>query len=156
MPQSETIVEVRRGERLLRQVQGLARDQGRETDHDEERAARYPGLLPGMRHQDLQDRRGLVPAAGRVVGGARPMKVKDLMTPNPTVVRPDDTVSEAATLMKQHDCGAIPVVSEAGMLVGIVTDRDIVVRVGAARKDPTATAGSGALSADPVTLCRDA
>src|SRR2546430_5825996 len=149
MPRSETIVEVRRGERLLRQVQGLARDQGRETDHDEERAARYSGLLPGLRHEDLQDRRGLVPAAGRVVGGARPMKVKDLMTPNPTVVRPDDTVSEAATLMKQHDCGAIPVVSEAGMLVGIVTDRDIVVRVVAAGKDSQATPGSAAVSAGP-------
>ena len=57
MPRSETIVEVRRGERLLRQVQGLARDQGRETDHDEERAARDPGNLPRLRDQDLQDRR---------------------------------------------------------------------------------------------------
>ena len=83
------------------------------------------------------------------------MKVKDLMTPNPTVVRPDDTVSEAATLMKQHDCGAIPVVSEAGMLVGIVTDRDIVVRVVAAGKDPKATPVSAAMSADPVTLSPD-
>src|SRR5438046_10329873 len=123
MPRSETIVEVRRGERLLRQVQGLARDQGRETDHDEERAARYSGLLPGLRHEDLQDRRGLVPAAGRVVGGARPMKVKDLMTPNPTVVRPDDTASQAATLMKQHDCGASPVDSAPGRRVGHHTDR---------------------------------
>ena len=39
------------------------------------------------------------------------MKVKDLMTPSPTVCRPKDTVSQAATLMKQEDCGAIPVVS---------------------------------------------
>ena len=83
------------------------------------------------------------------------MKVKDLMTPNPTVVRPEDTASQAATLMKQHDCGAIPVVSAAGMLVGIVTDRDIVVRVVAAGKDPKTTPVSAAMSADPVTLSPD-
>jgi CBS domain-containing protein len=80
------------------------------------------------------------------------MKVKDLMTPNPTVVRPEDSTSQAATLMKQQDCGAIPVVSDGGMLVGIVTDRDIVVRVVAAGKDPKATPVSTAMSADPVTL----
>jgi CBS domain-containing protein len=57
--------------------------------------------------------------------------------------------------MKQHDCGAIPVVSAAGMLVGIVTDRDIVVRVVAAGKDPKATPVSAAMSADPVTLSPD-
>src|SRR6266851_710988 len=99
MPRAETIVEVRRGEWLLRQVQGLAREQVREADHDEERAAGHAGLLPGLRHQDLQDRRGLVPAADHTVGGARQMKVKDLMTPNPTVVRPEDATSQAATLM---------------------------------------------------------
>src|SRR4026207_1481627 len=99
------------GERLLRQVQGLARDQGREGDHDEERAARDAGILPGLRHQDLQDRRGLVPAASLGVGGALAMnmKGKELMTPNPTVVKPEDTAAQAATLMKQEDCGALPV-----------------------------------------------
>jgi CBS domain-containing protein len=83
------------------------------------------------------------------------MKVKDLMTPSPTVCRPDDTASQAATLMKQEDCGAIPVVSGAGKLVGIVTDRDIVVRVVAAGKDPRSTPVSAVMSADPVTLAPD-
>ncbi|HEV8670339.1 MAG TPA: CBS domain-containing protein [Candidatus Limnocylindria bacterium] len=80
------------------------------------------------------------------------MKVKDLMTLSPTVTRPEDTVAQVATLMKQEDCGAIPVVTSDGKLVGIVTDRDIVVRVVAAGKDPRNTPVSAAMSADPVTL----
>lgn len=84
------------------------------------------------------------------------MKVKDLMTPRPTTAKPEDTASQVATLMKQEDCGAIPVVSEDGRLVGIVTDRDIVVRVVAAGKDPRTTPVSAAMSADPVTLKPDA
>ena len=53
------------------------------------------------------------------------MKVSELMTQRPVTVGPDATCGEAATLMKQEDCGSLPVV-EAGRLVGIVTDRDIV------------------------------
>jgi CBS domain-containing protein len=84
------------------------------------------------------------------------MKVKDLMTSQPAVVRPEDMVSQAATLMKQQDCGAIPVVSKDGKLIGIVTDRDIVIRAVAAGKDPRATPVSAVMSADPVTLSPDA
>jgi CBS domain-containing protein len=84
------------------------------------------------------------------------MKVKDLMTSQPTVVRPEDMLSQAATLMKQEDCGAIPVVSKDGKLVGIVTDRDIVIRGVAAGKDPRSTPVSAVMSADPVTLSPDA
>ena len=84
------------------------------------------------------------------------MKVKDLMTTQPTVVKPEDMVSQAATLMKQEDCGAIPVVSKDGKLVGIVTDRDIVIRVVAAGKEPRSTPVSVAMSADPVTLSPEA
>jgi CBS domain-containing protein len=84
------------------------------------------------------------------------MKVKDLMTSQPTVVRPEDMVSQAATLMKQQDCGAIPVISKDGKLVGIVTDRDIVIRAVAAGKDPRSTPVSAVMSADPVTLSPDA
>jgi CBS domain-containing protein len=83
------------------------------------------------------------------------MKVKDLMTHSPTVCEPGDMTSQAATLMKQEDCGAIPVVANGGKLVGIVTDRDIVVRVVAAGKDPKSTPVSVAMSADPITLTPD-
>src|SRR5688572_12617698 len=63
--------------------------------------------------------------------GGAPMKVRELMTKQPTTVEPDATLGEVATLMKQEDCGSIPVV-DGNRLVGIVTDRDIVIRAVAA------------------------
>jgi len=79
------------------------------------------------------------------------MKVRELMTTEPTTVEPKATLGEAATLMKQEDCGSIPVV-EGGRLVGIVTDRDIVVRGVATGKDPKTQRVSEVMSADPVTI----
>jgi CBS domain-containing protein len=79
------------------------------------------------------------------------MKISDIMTTNPASVGPDATLGEVATLMRQEDCGSIPVV-EDGRLVGIVTDRDIVVRAIAAGKDPKRTPVSEVMSADPITI----
>jgi CBS domain-containing protein len=82
------------------------------------------------------------------------MKVRALMTTEPVTVAPGATLGEVATLMKQEDCGAIPVV-EAGRLVGIVTDRDIVIRGVAAGTDPKTQRVSTVMSADPVTVGPD-
>lgn len=82
------------------------------------------------------------------------MKVRDIMTRDPSTLSPAATCGEAATIMKQEDCGSVPVL-EGGRLVGIVTDRDIVVRVVAAGKDPKTTAVSEAMSADPISVGPD-
>jgi CBS domain-containing protein len=82
------------------------------------------------------------------------MKVSELMTKQPTTVAPDTTLGEVAVLMKQEDCGSIPVV-EGGRLVGIVTDRDIVVRGVAAGVDPKTQRVSKVMSSDPVTVGPD-
>ncbi len=63
------------------------------------------------------------------------MKVKDIMTNDLAVISPKATVVEAAQLMQKHDVGAVPVCEGANM-VGLVTDRDIVVRNIAHGKDP--------------------
>ena len=55
------------------------------------------------------------------------MNIRDVMTPNPSYVSPDDSIQNAARIMRDMDTGAVPVV-EDGRPVGIVTDRDIVVR----------------------------
>ena len=55
------------------------------------------------------------------------MHIRDVMTPNPRTVSPDDSIQNAARIMRDEDTGAIPVV-ENGRPVGMVTDRDIVVR----------------------------
>jgi CBS domain-containing protein len=56
------------------------------------------------------------------------MKIRDVMTPNPFTVSPEDTVQDAARIMQSEDTGAVPVVKD-GRLLAVVTDRDIVVRV---------------------------
>ena len=82
------------------------------------------------------------------------MKVSELMTREPASVGPDSTLGEAATLMKQEDCGSLPVVEER-RLVGIITDRDIVVRAIAAGKDAKTTRVADVMSADPITVRPD-
>ncbi len=56
------------------------------------------------------------------------MKIRDVMTPNPRTVSPDDTVQAAARIMQAEDTGAVPVVTN-GRVLAMVTDRDIAVRV---------------------------
>jgi CBS domain-containing protein len=56
------------------------------------------------------------------------MKIRDVMTPNPRTVSPNDTIQAAARVMQAEDTGAVPVVN-AGRVLAVVTDRDIVVRV---------------------------
>jgi len=62
-------------------------------------------------------------------------QIKDLMTENPSTCEPGTPVAEVAKVMAREDVGPIPVV-EGGRLVGLVTDRDLVVRVLAEGRDP--------------------
>lgn len=55
------------------------------------------------------------------------MKISEIMSEPVRVVRADDTVLHAAEMMALHDVGALPVTVD-GVLVGIVTDRDVVLR----------------------------
>lgn len=53
------------------------------------------------------------------------MKIADLMTSRVQTCTDRDSLNAAAHLMWEHDCGIVPVLDEAGKLVGVVTDRDI-------------------------------
>ena len=55
------------------------------------------------------------------------MNIRDVMTPNPRTVSPEDSLESAARIMRDEDTGVVPVV-ENGRPVGILTDRDIVIR----------------------------
>jgi CBS domain-containing protein len=58
------------------------------------------------------------------------MKIQDVMTRNPRCVTPDTLAREAARLMKDEDVGVVPVVDGDGrQLVGVITDRDIALRI---------------------------
>jgi CBS domain-containing protein len=70
--------------------------------------------------------------AGRYGQGPRRLRnlrARDVMTRNVISVHHADTVERAARLMRECDCGAIPVVDNDGRLIGMVTDRDITVRL---------------------------
>lgn len=53
------------------------------------------------------------------------MKVKEIMTVNPKACTPTNNLADAGVLMWENDCGILPVVTEAGKVVGLITDRDI-------------------------------
>ncbi|MBC7500859.1 MAG: CBS domain-containing protein [Herminiimonas sp.] len=65
------------------------------------------------------------------------MQVTEVMTRDVLIVNPDQSIGEAAKLMADNDCGSLPV-GENDRLVGMITDRDIVVRGLAKGKDGTA------------------
>jgi len=77
--------------------------------------------------------------------------IRDIMTSNPSTIEPDKNVVEAARIMKQEDAGVVPV-TENGRLTGMVTDRDIAIRVVAEGKDPQSTAVREVASTDLVTI----
>jgi len=87
------------------------------------------------------------------------MKIRDVMTPNPKTVSPDDTIQAAAQIMQSEDTGAVPVVSN-GRVLAVVTDRDIVVRVvaaGGSVTDPVRTIAShDVICASPEMSTREA
>jgi len=63
------------------------------------------------------------------------MKVSEVMTSDVKIADPSRTIQDAAKLMDNHDCGSLPV-GEGDRLVGMITDRDIVVRAVAAGLPP--------------------
>jgi CBS domain-containing protein len=74
----------------------------------------------------------------RRAGGGDGRKVSDVMSRNVRVIGPDDTVQQAARLMREEDAGVLPV-GEGDRLVGMVTDRDVTLRLAAEGKDAART-----------------
>jgi CBS domain-containing protein len=72
--------------------------------------------------------------------------VSSVMTPNPASCKADTPLRDVARLMVEHDCGQIPVVDADGRPVGVVTDRDIAVRVVAAGRDSGSATAADAMS----------
>ena len=66
------------------------------------------------------------------------MKVKDIMTNDAITIRADSKLIEAAQKMREHEVGALPVV-DGDNLVGMMTDRDIIVWAIAEERDPSDT-----------------
>ena len=84
------------------------------------------------------------------VGGvlARPTRVRDRLV----TARPDETVRDASRRMAEHNCGSVLVVGGDGALVGIFTERDLLVRVVALGRDPAATPVAEVMTREPETI----
>jgi CBS domain-containing protein len=80
--------------------------------------------------------------------------VKDAMTADVKTAAPSQSLTDVARLMKQEDVGSVPVV-DGERLVGVVTDRDIVVRGIADGSDPHAIKAGDIASRDVVTVRPD-
>src|SRR6266568_5036790 len=63
-------------------------------------------------------------------------RVRDIMTPNPETCRSSDSIHDVARIMAERDTGVVPVVDDGKKVIGLITDRDIVVRLVAEGKDP--------------------
>jgi CBS domain-containing protein len=82
-------------------------------------------------------------------------KVTDVMTPTPECCTPDDSVVEVARVMAQRDVGIVPIVEsqDTRKLIGVMTDRDIVVRVVAEGRDPNAVRGVEEVMTAELVCC---
>ena len=87
------------------------------------------------------------------------MHIRDVMTLNPRTVTPNDSIQNAARIMRDEDTGAVPVVDN-GRAIGMVTHRDIVVRAvadGSQLNRPVSEIVTSALiTATPDMSTRDA
>jgi CBS domain-containing protein len=84
-------------------------------------------------------------------------KIVDVMTRHPRAVEAHTSVREAARLMEGDDVGSLPVVEmqDSARLIGVLTDRDIALRVVAAGRDPETTAVSEVASREVLTITPD-
>ena len=82
------------------------------------------------------------------------MRARDIMTREPECCRPEQTARDAAQVMRDRDCGCVPIVDDAGTVIGIITDRDLAVRAIALGKDSNTslselmTSGAASCGAD--------
>jgi len=82
------------------------------------------------------------------------MTVGQIMTAYPEALGPEDTIQKAAKMMRDHDYGVIPLIDGDNALVGIVTDRDIVVKAVASGHGPETTLNE-CMTVNPDSVPKD-
>lgn len=85
------------------------------------------------------------------------MKCNEVMTKNPVYCLPTDNLVKVAQLMKNSDIGAIPIIEneETKILVGILSDRDLVLKILAEERDPQSTKVEDVMSRKVITCQTD-
>lgn len=82
------------------------------------------------------------------------MRANDVMTRDPVIVTPDESIARAARLMRDLDIGALPVVDDwsARRLLGVITDRDIATRCSAEAHEASCVVRDH-MSTEPLVTC---
>jgi CBS domain-containing protein len=83
------------------------------------------------------------------------MKIQDVMTRDPSSVTPDSPARDAARIMKEEDVGIVPVVDDQSSrkLVGVITDRDLAIRIVAEERDASISVRE-VMSSSEIATCR--
>ena len=82
-------------------------------------------------------------------------KARDIMTGSPECIGENDSIIEASKLMSKLDVGSLPICGEDNRLKGMLTDRDIVVKVLSEDRDPSSTTAGDLGEGKPVTIGAD-
>ena len=80
---------------------------------------------------------------------------RDIMAPQATCAGEEDTLNDAARIMRDLDVGALPICGTDEQLKGIITDRDIVIRCLADGGDPSSVTVGSLAQGKPVTIGAD-
>ena len=85
------------------------------------------------------------------------MRVRDVMSTDVQCCGPDTPLPEVARIMRENDCGALPVVDSAngGRIIGMVTDRDITVRLVAKDRNPLQLSAASCMSTPVIAIGPD-
>ena len=83
------------------------------------------------------------------------MRAREILSPEAECVGEDETLQVAARKMRDLDVGALPICGSDKRLKGVITDRDIVVRVIAEGKDPSTETASSLAGGETVTIGAD-
>lgn len=85
---------------------------------------------------------------------ANEKQIRDVMTRNPACVSAKDSIRDVARIMAREDTGVVPVV-DGRKVIGMITDRDIVVRLVAEGKDPSSAKANEAMTRDVRSVKED-
>jgi CBS domain-containing protein len=85
-------------------------------------------------------------------GKERIMPIKDFCTKNVVTARGDETVADAAKMMRDKNVGTIVVVDRQAVPIGMITDRDVAINVAAEGKNPASTRIKEVMSEDLIVL----
>jgi CBS-domain-containing membrane protein len=99
--------------------------------------------------KERTDRESSIPTSAE---GRGRKSLREIMTANPSTVSPQDDIQTAAKLMVECDCGALPVIGDDRKVTGMITDRDIVIRLIATGRNPMEAKVSDAMSSQTHTV----